>query len=395
MRSRSKIVGSRSQQRSIARSTLQCGVLLFALGSDPASAQQAGDGAASFEVELRGQVVLAGGMAPVKGAAVIAADSASGTIGRTFTTSEGRFTLRLPVAVGDQPVIAIGAAADGFGRAGPLRLRPADRRSDVMLVLRGDDSTLFPEMAGELSGFELRSLTDGERLIVGSVREADTARPIAAALVKLTDPDTGESVTTTSTADGRFSIEPPTWQGSVSLEVAALGYATAEPAPIELDGEPVFVSATLRAEAVELAGLEVSVSRSEPILERWGVLDRAGRGFGQVFMGPKLEAAVEAAMGRPSALFWRIPGTTVQRGEPSFMRGNRFGSRSCRTPDLFVNGALARSGMPSLVDITFDDAVGIHPQNIIAVETYPNAATVPGDFRHRASDCGAILVWTR
>lgn len=379
------------------RVLIACALIAGGLSDGELRAQDAtrtGDGATET-VEVRGRVVFAGGMAPVEGAAVVAADSASGRVAHAVTGRRGGFRIFLPVQGDASPVVAVGAAAEGFGRAGPVRLRSSADLRDVTLVLRGDGSVLFPELDGGRASFELSALTGGERLVVGTVREDGTMRPVGSALVTLTDPESGRRVATTSDGAGRFRIDPPTWEGTVRIEVEALGYAQAPAGEIDLQGDPVFVSAMLRAEAVDLPGLEVTVSATEPVLERWGVLDRAGRGFGELFMGERLERAADAAMGRASAVFWRIPGMAVRRGEPAFLRGTRLGTLGCERPDLFVNGALARSGMPSLVEITFDDAVGIHPQNLLAIEVYPTAATVPGDFKHQASDCGAILIWTR
>lgn len=381
-----------------AWSTLVCrGLLALIAALVPAGDLRAQDHPAVEMIEVRGRVVFAGGMAPVEGAAVVAADSASGRVAHAVTGRRGGFRIMLEVGADPDaaPVVAVGAAAEGFGRAGPVRLRSTSEWRDVTLVLRGEGSVLFPELDGGQASFELSALTGGERLVVGTVREDATSRPVGSALVTLTDPETGRRVATTSDATGRFRIDPPIWNGAVRIDVEALGYAQSPPGEIELQGEPVFVSAILRAEAVDLPGLEVTVSATEPVLERWGVLDRAGRGFGELFMGERLERAADAAMGRASAVFWRIPGMAVRRGEPAFLRSTRLGTLGCDRPDLFVNGALARSGMPSLVDITFDDAVGIHPQNLLAIEVYPNAASVPGDFKHSASNCGAILVWTR
>jgi hypothetical protein len=349
------------------------------------------------DLEVRGRVVLAESLAPVEGAVVVVADSASGRVDRALTSNQGRFSVTLRDLPGDEVrVLAIGAAADGFGRAGPVRITSEADLRRVTLVLQGKDAILIPNLDEGPEGVEVGDASPGPRLVRGRVRDHASLRTVPSARVVLTDLATGTEVTVLTDEQGDFSIDPPSWEGDVSIAVSALGYAAAPAHRFELEGEPVFVSVTIRAEALDLPGLEVTVQRNEPILERWGVLDRRSRGFGKVVMGEELEQASRFAMGRASAIFWRIPGTVVRQGEPTFLRATRPNpSTECERPDLFVNGALARSGMRSIVNVTFDDAVSVHPENIVAIETYDHPSTVPGDFRDRASACGAILIWTR
>lgn len=377
--------------------TLLCLMFSSGVSAQAGQSRTEGDSRPTVDLQVRGRVVLAGSLAPVEGAVVVVADSASGRVDRALTSNQGRFSITLRDVPGDEVrVLAIGAAADGFGRAGPVRITSEADLRRVTLVLQGNDAILIPNLDDEAEGVEIGEASPGPRLVRGRVRDHASLRTVPAARVVLTELATGIEVTVLTDEQGDFSIEPPSWEGDVSIAVSALGYATAPAHHFELEGEPVFVSVTIRAEALDLPGLEVTVQRSEPILERWGVLDRRSRGFGKVVMGEELEQASRFAMGRASAIFWRIPGTVVRQGEPTFLRATRPNpSTECERPDLFVNGALARSGMRSIVNITFDDAVPFHPDNIVAIETYDHPSMVPGDFRDRASACGAILIWTR
>lgn len=381
----------------LSAASLLCLALAGELSAQVGQGRADDDPPSTVDLQVQGRVVLAGSLAPVEGAVVVVADSASGRVDRALTSNQGRFSVTLRDLPGvEVRVLAIGAAADGFGRAGPVRITSDADLRRVTLVLQGQDAILIPNLDDGVEGVEIGEGSPGPRLVRGRVRDHTSLRTVPAALVVLTELATGTEVTVLTDEQGDFSIDPPSWEGDVSIAISALGYATAPAHRFELEGEPVFVSVTIRAEALDLPGLEVTVQRNEPILERWGVLDRRSRGFGQVVMGEELEQASRFAMGRASAIFWRIPGTVVRQGEPTFLRATRPNpSTECERPDLFINGALARSGMRSIVNITFDDAVPFHPDNIVAIETYDHPSTVPGDFRDRASACGAILIWTR
>ena len=381
----------------LTAATLLCLTLSSEVRAQAGQGRGEDDPPQTVDVLVRGRVVLAGSLAPVEGAVVVVADSASGRVDRALTSNEGRFSVTLQDLPDDVVhVLAIGAAADGFGRAGPVRITSESDLRRITLVLQGEDAILIPNLDDRAEGVEVGDGSPGSRSVRGRVRDHASLRTVPAARVVLTEVATGTEVTVLTDEQGDFSIDPPAWEGEFAIAVSALGYAEAPAHRFELQGEPLFVSVTIRAEALDLPGLEVTVQSNEPILERWGVLDRRSRGFGEVVMGEELERASRAAMGRASAMFWRIPGTIVRQGEPTFMRATRPNpTTECRRPDVFVNGTLARSGMPSIVDVTFDDVVPFHPDNIVAIETYDHPATVPGDFRNRASGCGVILIWTR
>lgn len=343
---------------------------------------------------MSGTVLLEAGGAPVVGARVVAADSASGIVRSTTTRENGRFVLVLPTP---RSVIAVGAAADGFGTAGPVKFGPDDRVENITLIF-GDNGILLASSRERRAegGLEVREAEVFTHPVVGTVRDAETGRPIPAASVVVRGGESDASVVTATDGDGRFALEPPTVEGELEVVVEALGYEGGEPQPFAMAGDPVYLSVTLRARPVDLPAIEVVVDATEPVLERWDVLDRASGGMGRVIFGEELEAAIRASGGRPSALFVRFPGTVVRQGEPFFLRNLRSGSAGgCIRPDLFVNGALARSGRDAMVDIPFDNAVGVDPENIIAVETFRNPITIPPAFRNLGSNCGAILIWTR
>ncbi|MDT8342511.1 MAG: carboxypeptidase-like regulatory domain-containing protein [Longimicrobiales bacterium] len=347
---------------------------------------------------LEGRVVRAGTGAPLAGATVMGADSATGAVQQTVTDELGRFTLTF----GAGAVVAVAAVAPDFDPSAPARFRLDGALTGVVLVLTptGEEPRSLldllqePDDPDDPPPAQERREYDGPMVITGRVRERESARPVGQAQVTFVLGDSVLTATAVTDGTGTFRLEPPFREGMVTVAVSALGYQTPEPRRVILQGEPVFLSLTMQAQPLDLPTLEVTVSRREPRLERFGVLDRAARGFGDVIMGEQIER-LRITAGQTSRMLLQAPGVfmTPSQSEPMFRRAQGMNmGQGCSLPDIWLDGTLVRPGVSSTA--RFDEVVP-PPEMIAAIETFPNPRTAPVQFRTNSSGCGIILVWTR
>jgi len=222
--------------------------------------------------------------------------------------------------------------------------------------------------------------------VQGRVVERGSGAPINAARVLIFSEAGDTLAELESRGDGRFALFESLPNGRHRIEGSAPGFSTVSQAFAYADG-PLAFELQLQPSPIALDGLEVSVDadrRSSRRLLLNGFYDRKQRGFGDHLEFEDPDSRLGAT--RASHLLRRMAGVSVSRGGEPFFRGDR----EC-TPVLVLDGVVIR-GIPSRVR-SFDDAMP-PPEDILAIEVYRSAATVPPNWLRRGM-CGAVAVWTR
>lgn len=213
--------------------------------------------------------------------------------------------------------------------------------------------------------------------ITGTITD-DGGKPLAGVRVIL---DNATEVRTE--ADGRFTIRnAPT--GSRQLDLAAVGRTPVSTIVDVMADEPAFVSASLRT-VTNLEAMRVTASGT---LRRAALQfeERRKQGFGSY-----MDSTAIAKRGTMAAVFYGMPGVTVQR---------QAGTSNARLFALY----LPSTGTDQCMATLFLDGVmqadqeimsTLFPGDIAAVEVYQQRLTVPTEFMNRNAMCGVVLVWTK
>jgi hypothetical protein len=232
-------------------------------------------------------------------------------------------------------------------------------------------------LTGQESSDEATS-PDSLANLSGRVVSALTGGPLENAHVELLE--AGRGGITDSV--GRFSIRDVP-SGEETVRVRLIGFAE-DSVPIELRaGHTTDVTFLMDRDVLRMEEIDVTVDRPmrDELVEFY---ERRELGLGW-FIGP---GDIERRQPqRPSDLLRTVPGVEVTpvRFDKSTIRFRRsVGNRPCE-PSLFVDGIHTRA-------MDLDD---IDRSDLLALELYRGPAELPGEFSRSASDCGAIVAWTR
>lgn len=226
----------------------------------------------------------------------------------------------------------------------------------------------------------------------GNVLDAETGRPVSAAEIVVMNNRREVVGRTTSAGDGRFSVSLRS-AGFHYVTVSRLGYADHDPVAFFVADEgDMALDLKLRAEAIDLPGLQVTLTSLIPHLEYQGFYHRRNRRPGAFLEREDFE---KLAPTRSSEILRRVAGIRVVREEGGVaepvMRGGTGMDQSCK-PGVVLDGFYVRRSGGWGAPVPFDDLVV--PSQIEAIEVYKGPATIPPQWR-RQSNCGVIVVWTR
>lgn len=217
----------------------------------------------------------------------------------------------------------------------------------------------------------------GRSSVVGLVRDS-AGQPIAGALVRFEA--LGRGVVTGD--DGRFAVTGLR-AGPLAGGVRRLGYLPGDFVLQMPPGVQVSVEVRMAASPTRLPSVVVDGERRDFLLMANGYYDRARASTG-TFLGPEfLEARRGVSL---HTLLREVPRVRVVcdpvglRCDPMFARPGA----TC-APRLWVDGVVAPAGVVDEI---------VPRDRVRAVEVYPSAAFVPGDFVRPGDLCGVIAIWT-
>jgi hypothetical protein len=236
--------------------------------------------------------------------------------------------------------------------------------------------------------------------VIGTVTDSTSGTIVPGAYVALLD-QAGQTVGgTQSDSLGNFALRAPA-AGSYRLRTTQLGYWVATSALIQVGATGALtIKLHLVPRPIELEGISITAAPHVRHLAEAGFYQRQKLGFGRYITRDRIER--QFAM-RTSDLFRDYPGVQVVvvdqvTGESDVIMRGAAMMTGC-FPTIAVDGSLIRRGgrrnfTGESADFVGLDAVLPSPSEIEAVEIYPSAAGVPGQFAG-ISRCGALLFWTR
>lgn len=190
-----------------------------------------------------------------------------------------------------------------------------------------------------------------------------------------------------SDSTGWFALLPP-GPGDYTVFADRLAYDEIMSPVLEIgQGSTFEIELRMTAVPVELQGVTVSTERRRIRLEEEGFYRRRDLGTGY-FLDP--DEIRDRAPTLTTDLFRQVPGARVRGVPDSYgstitLRGMGL-VREC-VPRIVLNGWPMDLG-----SFTLDELV--HPDDIMAVEVYPNAAGAPVRHVGLAGGCGVVMIWT-
>jgi hypothetical protein len=215
----------------------------------------------------------------------------------------------------------------------------------------------------------------------GTVSGADSNRPLAGAVVSITD---GPQTRTNERGEWSLTNAP---SGTRMIEVRAVGYYPGRQQVNVVNGSAP-LRMTLSTLKAFLDTVRVTASRLPSSGNNTNGFDRRRRTTGGgKFLGPADIARFPVVV--TSDLFRRISGVRIELDD--------MGQRH-----IVMRGAFAEWCEPAIfVDnhnmsfMSADDIDGLgNPRDIKGIEVYTEATT-PGEFQTGLRGCGSIVIWTR
>jgi hypothetical protein len=214
-------------------------------------------------------------------------------------------------------------------------------------------------------------------VLAGRVRDA-LGHPLRAAVIKADD----QGLTTIVDDSGVFRL-PDVLPGATQFTAMRIGYAPATFALAMPADSTVFIDIHLQPVAA-LATVRTTASYANVRLDAAGFDARRRQGLGY-FIDP--DAVAHKPLPYVAQYLIDIPGVMVR----SLPRGAGYRvtftlGHAC-VPTVIVDGVRS--------NLSVDDAVT--GSNLLAIEVYPSASTVPAQFQSAMADrpCGVVVLWTR
>lgn len=182
-------------------------------------------------------------------------------------------------------------------------------------------------------------------------------------------------------AGGRFLLrDVPT--GSHQLEFASVGMTPVTTDVDILAADTTMVSATLRTVTNLQAMSVLGVGTRGRAVRRFE--ERRQQGFGAY-----MDSTAIGSRATLSAVFAGFAGVTVQAASANGRRFNIY------LPSTGSGPCLAMLQVDGIQQIDHEILGLMHPDDIAAVEVYPQRTTIPTDLMRTDARCGLVAVWTK
>lgn len=203
-----------------------------------------------------------------------------------------------------------------------------------------------------------------------------SGRPIAGARIIVDD-----SAEARADMDGKFALRD-TRTGTRQVDITAIGMTPFSVAVDVPRADSAFISATLRT----VTNLEAVNVTASTVRRRAAVLfdERRKQGFGSY-----LDSTSLATRGTLSSAFAALPGVTVQGASANGRRFNLY------LPSTGIGQCLAMLQVDGIQQFDHEILGMISPQDIAAIEVYPQRTTVPTELMRTDARCGLVAVWTK
>lgn len=192
-----------------------------------------------------------------------------------------------------------------------------------------------------------------------------------------------------ATGEAFMTSIPP---GNRLIELRRPGFAMVRFAADFAPADTVRRDVSLTVQAVEIEGITATSWGRSMLLRRNGFYDRQRAGMGAFMTAERVEHLHPL---RSMDLFRYMRGFTVQvtRDGPVVIgtRGAALGNYCI--PMVYLDGMVVSTGggirdQEAALDM-------VRPDDILAVEAYQGAASIPAEYNPTGSACGVILFWTR
>lgn len=218
-----------------------------------------------------------------------------------------------------------------------------------------------------------------DSLLRGAVRGVisdPSGKPIPGARIILDD-----STEVRSDLDGKFTLRAVP-AGTRQVDVSAIGMSPVSTTVDVLASDTALVSAQLRAVTnLEAMNITASATRRRPAIL---FEERRKQGFGNY-----LDSTTIGQRGTLAAAFAGLPGVTVDRASGNGRRFNLY------LPSTGLGQCLAMLMVDGLQQFDHEILSMMNPQELAAIEVYPQRLTVPTELMRSDAKCGLIAVWTK
>lgn len=224
-----------------------------------------------------------------------------------------------------------------------------------------------------LSAVSLRAQQNG--VVVGSLIDRNTRRPVEGARVNVL----GTSLGTSSDTAGRFDVRGVP-AGVRVIQVRAIGYVVSSWVVSLGEGQTLEQTFELEGRSLPVDSITVTADMPESWRTEAGFERRRARGGGWFITHDDILRRRAETLGE---LMRSVPGVLMSCRFRSCSVVMEEGTKAC-TPEYFLDGFPASNST----------GPGFPLQQIRGVEIYSSRFSVPAEFQRANLQCGVIAIWT-
>jgi len=233
--------------------------------------------------------------------------------------------------------------------------------------------------------------------LIGRVTDGASRLPISDAQLTLLHPDGSALGSPVFSADDGGFILPVPGPGEYFVRVERASYTPIVDGIFEFTAPngQLEIQIYLVRQPIELEGFTIEAERRQirRNLRSQGFYQRADAGFGD-FVGP--EEIEERLVVNTSDYLRRIPGIMYDGEMVLFKSSDPREQNGCE-PHIWIDGIRAIRGADTGGGADGSESLNnrIQPYEVIAIEVYRRASSMPLQWGGIGTTCGAIVIWTR